>query len=109
MASDIDAIGALYEAPLMAVREGRVKHFSDREAVRTHLAKLMAAYQDAGATRAGIADIHVTTLGKSSSMVTVHWHVRDATGAMVRDFRTTYHILRVDGTWRILSYTNHDD
>ena len=67
MASDVDAINALYEAPLLAVREGRVIHLSDREAVRSHLAELMAAYQHAGAARAGIADIDVTTLGKFSA------------------------------------------
>jgi hypothetical protein len=25
-----------------------------------------------------------------------------------KDFHTTYHLLREDGSWRILSYTNHD-
>lgn len=48
MASDVDAISALYEAPLLAVREGRPTHLSDRAAVRDHLARLMAAYGSAG-------------------------------------------------------------
>jgi hypothetical protein len=68
----------------------------------------MAAYQNAGAARADIADIGVMDLGKSSAMVTVRWRVLDGTGALVRDFRTTYHVLRRDGNWYILSYTNHD-
>lgn len=105
MASDVDAISAVYEAPLLAVREGRAIHLSDRAAVRGHLTELMAAYQSAGAARADIAELDVMSLGKSSATVTVRWHVLDATGSLVRDFRTTYHILRVDGEWRILSYT----
>lgn len=109
MASDVDSISALYEAPLTAVREGRVIHLSDRTAVRDHLAELMAAYQDAGAVRADIAQIDEMNLGKSSAVVTVRWHVHDATGSLLRDFRTTYHLIRADGAWRILSYTNHDD
>jgi hypothetical protein len=108
MASDVDAISAVYEAPLLAVREGRAIHLSDRAAVRDHLGELMAAYQNAGAAQADIADIDVKDLGKSSAMVTVRWRVLDGTGALVRDFHTTYHVLRVDGEWRILSYTNHD-
>jgi hypothetical protein len=109
MASEVDAISAVYEAPLLGVREGcAIHHLSDRDAVRGHLTELMAAYQDAGAARADIAELDVVSLGESSAMVTVRWQVLDATGSLVRDFRTTYHILRVDAEWRILSYTNHD-
>jgi len=109
MASDVDAISALYEAPLLAVREGRAMHLGDRAAVDEHLAELMAAYAASGATRADIARLDVTDLGRSSSLVTVNWHVRDSAGALLKDFRTTYQLLRVGGSWRILSYINHDD
>jgi hypothetical protein len=109
MASDVDAISALYEAPLLAVREGRAIHLADRTAVRDHLAGLMEAYQKAGAARADIAEIDAAPLGRSSVSVSVRWHVLDAAGSLVRDLRTTYHLLQGDqGDWRILSYTNHD-
>jgi hypothetical protein len=58
---------------------------------------------------ADIAEIDVTPLGKSGAMVTVHWNVVEEAGALLRDFRTTYHLLRADEAWRILSYTNHDE
>jgi hypothetical protein len=29
-------------------------------------------------------------------------------GGLLKDFHTMYHLLRVDGDWPILSYTNHD-
>lgn len=108
MASDVDAISALYEAPLLAVREGRAIHLPDRTAVSEHLAELMQAYQSAGAARADIAEIDVLPLGKSGAMTTVRWHVVDEAGTILRDFRSTYHLLHVDEAWRILSYTNHD-
>jgi hypothetical protein len=69
----------------------------------------MAAYAALGAKQADIARLEVTDLGRSSALATVNWHVRDADGAVLKDFRTTYQLLSVDGTWRILSYTNHDD
>ncbi len=108
MASDVATISALYEAPLLALREGKAIHLADRAAVDSHLAELMVAYAASGATRADIARLDVTDLGRSSAFATVHWHVRDADGALVKDFRTTYHLLGLDGSWRILSYTNHD-
>lgn len=109
MASDVDAISVLYESPLLAVREGRAIHLPDRTAVREHLAELMKAYQSAGAARAEIAELDVVPLGKSGSMATVRWHVLNEAGTLLRDFRTTYHLLRAGDAWRILSYTNHDD
>lgn len=109
MASDVDAINALYEAPLLAVREGRAIHLQDRTAVREHLAELMKAYRSVGAARADIAELDVVALGKSGAMATVRWHVLNEAGTLLRDFRTTYHLLRAEEAWRILSYTNHDD
>jgi len=109
MASDVDAISALYEAPLLAVREGRAIHLPNRTAVREHLAELMNAYRSAGAARADIAEIDVISLGKSGAMATVRWRVVNEAGTLLRDFRCTYHLLRAGDAWRILSYTNHDD
>jgi ketosteroid isomerase-like protein len=109
MASDVDAVGAMYEAPLLALRAGEVIHLEDRAAVHEHLAELMAAYAQSGAARADIAELGVTPLGRSSAFVTIHWLMRDADGGVVKDFRTTYHLVTADGGWRILSYTNHDD
>jgi ketosteroid isomerase-like protein len=110
MASDADAIAAMYEAPFLAVREGRAIHLVDRDAVREHLAGLMAAYRNAGATRAAIAALDVTPLGHSCALATVRWNAVADDGALVRDFATSYHMLRAEsGDWRILSYTNHQD
>lgn len=109
MASDVDAISAMYEAPLLAVREGRAIHLRDRTAVREHLAELMKAYRSAGAARADIAELDVMSLGKSGAMATIRWRVLNEAGTLLRDFRSTYHLLRADDAWRILSYTNHDD
>lgn len=76
--------------------------------MREHLSEIMSAYARSGAARADIAELDVVSLGASSVFATVHWHVRDADGGLIKDFHTTYHVLRVDGEWRILSYTNHD-
>ena len=45
----------MYDAPMLAIREGRVIHLADRTAVRAHLTELMAAYARSGAARADIA------------------------------------------------------
>ncbi len=109
MASDVDAVSAMYEAPMVALREGRVIHLANRAAVRAHLAEVMAAYARSGAARADIASLDAVPLGKSSAFATVRWQVRGASGPLLKDFRTTYHLVRAIDGWQILSYTNHDD
>jgi hypothetical protein len=108
MASDVDAVSAMYDAPLLAVREGRAIHLADRAAVREHLAEVMGAYARSGAARADVAALEIVPLGTSSVCATVNWHVRDGDGVVIKDFHTTYQLLAVEGEWRILSYTNHD-
>ncbi len=110
MASDVDAISAIYEAPFLAVREGKAIHLADYDAVREHLTALMEAYQNAGATQAAIAALNVTQLGHSCALATLRWNALAEDGALVRDFATSYHMLRGDPDgWRILSYTNHQE
>jgi len=69
----------------------------------------MAAYARSGAAQADIAALDIVPLGKSSVFATVRWHVRDARDGLLKDFLTTYQLLRVTDGWRILSYTNHDE
>ena len=110
MASDADAIVAMYEAPFLAVREARPIHLGDRAAVRQHLVGLMDAYRNAGATRATIADLQVTELDRTSVVATVRWNALDRDGALLRDFTTSYQMLSNErGGWRILSYIYHDE
>jgi len=109
MASDADAITAMCDVPFLAVREGRAIHLGDPAAVRAHFAALMEAYRNAGATRATIMELHVTQLGSTSVVATVRWNAHSADGSLLRDFVTSYQMLRDDAAgWRILSYTYHD-
>ena len=109
MAFDVDAVADLYEAPFLAVREGRPIHLLDREDVRTHLAGLMDAYRNAGATEAAIADLEVVQLDGANSIATVSWIARADDGAVLREFTVSYQMLRQRDGWMILSYTYHAD
>jgi hypothetical protein len=70
----------------------------------------MEAYRNAGATSAKIADLQVTRLDSTSAMATVRWNALAHDGALLRDFVTSYQMLREGpGGWLILSYTYHDE
>ena len=107
MAGDADAVADMCEAPFTAVRSGSPIHLGDRGAVVSHLAGLMAAYRAAGAAAADITNLDVLEQGEGAAVATVHWCVRSAEGALIRDFRTSYQLLGPQ-PWRILGYVNHD-
>ena len=80
MASDADAVAAMYEAPLLVVREGRPTHLGDDAAVRDHIAGLMDAYRKAGATQ--------TTIGEVDRDVNVATEVEAIKHASTNEART---------------------
>ena len=58
-----------------------------------------------------IAELRVTGLDSTSVVATVRWNALDDGEALLRDFTTSYQLLRHDESdaWRILSYTYHQD
>ena len=102
-------MSAMYDAPMLAIREGRGIHLADRTAVREHLTELMAAYARSGAARADIAALDVVAFGQvervcHGALARARYQRRPTKG-LPHDV----HLLREDGDWRILSYTSHDD
>ena len=106
MAGDAETVADMYTAPFLAVRNGTPIYLADRPSVVEHLAGLMTAYARSGAAVAQIKDIDQLEQGDSATLVTVHWTVRSASGEMIRDFRTSYQLVRRPS--RIVSYVNHD-
>jgi hypothetical protein len=104
---DIDGVVELCLVPFLAIREGRPIHMADRGAVHDHFETVIAAYQAAGYASFSAVEIDTTPLGDQAAFTTVRWNALGADGAVARDSRTTYHVLRTDDGWRFVSYTNH--
>lgn len=106
-AQDAEGVTELCEAPFLAIRGGEAIHLADREAVRAHFASLMTAYREQGVATWTAIEIDPQPIGEFSAFATVRWNATDDHGQVLRDTRTTYHLLRGEGGWRFLSYTNH--
>jgi hypothetical protein len=106
-AHDPGGVTALCEAPFLAIREGIAIHLPDRTAVREHFATIMSGYRGQGAAVWLPVEVEPHQLGDAASFATVRWNATDESGAVIRDTRTTYHLLAGPEGWRFLSYTNH--
>jgi hypothetical protein len=109
-AHDADGVTALCVWPFLAVRGGVAIHLPDQDAVRHHFVAMMDAYRGQGAATWSPVEIESRRLGDYASFETVRWNALDGDGTVLRDTKTTYHLLaapeEAEG-WRFLSYTNH--
>ena len=94
-------------APFLAIWEGVPIHMPDRDAVRDHFAAMIDAYRGEGVAVWKRIERDVRELGDDAVFVTVRWSALDAEGEVLRDTRTTYHLLSTPDGWRFLSYTSH--
>lgn len=106
-AYDANAVTELCLHPFLAIREGNPIHLADRDAVCDHFGKVMETYRAAGAATWSPIEIETHRLGEHAAFATVRWNALDAEGNVLRDTKTTYHLLAVPAGWRFLSYTNH--
>ena len=106
-AHDAEGVTELCEAPFLAIRTGVAIHLPDRDALREHFEAMMSSYRGAGATEWVPVEVEPHQLGASANFTTVRWNARDERGTVMRDTRTTYHMLTGADGWRFLSYTNH--
>jgi SnoaL-like domain len=104
---DLDGVTALCHAPFLAIREGVPIHLPDREAVREHFAAMIDAYRGGGVATWKRVELDTRELGEHAVFTTVQWNALDSAGNVLRDTRTTYHLLATPDGWRLLSYTNH--
>ena len=104
---DVEGVTELCHWPFLAIREGVPIHMPDREAVHDHYAAMIDAYRGVGVATWKRVEIDVRELGEHAIFATVRWNALDSHGNVLRDTRTTYHLLSTPDGWRLVSYTNH--
>ena len=106
-ARDLDGVTEYCLAPFLAIREGVPIHMPDRDAVRDHFGAMIDAYRGGGVATWKRVESDTRELGEHAVFTTVRWNALDSEGNVLRDTRTTYHLLATPEGWRLLSYTNH--
>ena len=104
---DVEGVTELCLVPFLAIREGIPIHMPDRDAVRDHFAAMIDTYRGTGVATWKRIESEVRELGEHAVFATVRWNALDSEGNLLRDTRTTYHLLATPDGWRFLSYTNH--
>jgi SnoaL-like domain len=104
---DVEGVTEFCLVPFLAIREGVPIHMPDRDSVRDHFAAMIDTYRGTGVATWKRIENEVHELGEHAVFATVRWNALDSEGSLLRDTRTTYHLLATPEGWRFLSYTNH--
>jgi hypothetical protein len=68
---------------------------------------MIDAYRGSGVATWKRVEIDTRELGERAAFTTVRWNALGSDGSVLRDTRTTYHLLTTTDGRRLLSYTNH--
>jgi hypothetical protein len=68
---------------------------------------MIDGYRGTGVATWKRVELDVRELGEHAVFATMRWKALDAEQNVLRDTRTTCHLLATPDGWRLLSYTNH--
>lgn len=106
---DVDKIISSYHTPCFIFKTGKLFTNLTEEAKKNYFYNLLVDYRRQGYARAEIPQCDVKMLGKNSALVSVNWVCKKDDGTVVFDFWDSYHIVNMDGFWKILDDTVHDE
>jgi hypothetical protein len=106
---DWTTVAMLYHAPSITVRgDGSIHCFQSKEELQKFFQGVGEAYSreaDLGPGR--YHSLAVQPIGARSALATLTWQMVRTDGSVVREWRQSYNLVRIDGRWQILAATFH--
>jgi hypothetical protein len=101
-------IAALYHAPCVTMRgDGSIHCLQSREELARFFQGVADTYHRDGYRSSRFANLEVTPIGERSALVTVDWELLREDGSVLRQWRQSYNLVRVEGGCQILVSTFH--
>jgi hypothetical protein len=101
-------IATRYLVPGVAVRaDGSVQCLQSRPEIERFFQAAVESYRSEGCRGIRFTDLAVVPMGGCSVLGTVTWELLREDGSILRHWRQSYNLVRVDGGWQILASTYH--
>jgi hypothetical protein len=102
------AIAKLYHAPCVTVRgDGSVICLQTREELQAFFQKVADGYYREGFRSGPFANLEVVAIGTRSALASLDWEMLREDKTVIRRWRQSYNLLRVESEWKILASTFH--
>jgi hypothetical protein len=103
------AVAVLYYAPSITMRgDGSIRCFQSREELQEFFQGVGDAYNreaDLGPGR--YYGLRTQPIGARSVLAALNWQMVRTVGSIVREWRQSYNLVRIDARWQILVATLH--
>jgi hypothetical protein len=101
-------IATRYLVPGMAVRgDGSIQCLQSRAEVEGFFQTAVDSYHRDGCRGIRFKDLDVVPMGSRSVLGTVTWELLREEGSVLRQWRQSYNLVRVEAGWQILASTYH--
>jgi hypothetical protein len=105
---DGNRIAALYYIPTVTMRgDGSIHCLQSRAELSRFFQSVADTYARDGYRSASFKNLQVVPIGGRSALATMDWELRRGDGSIIREWRQSYNVVRVDSGWQILVSTFH--
>ena len=101
-------VAALYHVPGVALRgDGSIQCLQSRAEVEGFFQAALDGYRRDGCRAARFKDLDVVPMGGRSALGTVTWELLREDGGVLRAWRQSYNLARLEGGWQVFASTSH--
>ena len=105
---DVQALADMYAMPCLFVGSGETASFESTSELLRHLGYVAERRREEGVGAAVATRVQAMAEGGGQTVVLVHW-ILERSGTSPLRFRSLYHLVHADGTWRIAVSASLDD
>ncbi|MEM1055498.1 MAG: nuclear transport factor 2 family protein [Bacteroidota bacterium] len=107
-ALDVQALAEMYAMPCLFIGSGQTASFETPRELLRHLGYVAERRREEGVGAAVATRVQAMAEGGGQTVVLVHW-ILERTGTSPLRFRSLYHLVHADGSWRIAVSSSLDD
>lgn len=105
---DLQTILNYYHTPCFIFKSGTLFANLTEDTKLKYFQDLLKSYRQEGFSNAEIPNFEVKRMGRESVLITVEWLCKRNDGTIAFDFWDSYHLILINGNWKILGDTVYD-
>jgi hypothetical protein len=102
---DLQTILNSYHTPCFIFKDGKLFANLNEDTKHQYFQDLLESYREQDYASAEIPHFDIKVMGQDSALVTVQWVCKRSDGTIAFDFWDAYHLIHIDGIWKILGDT----
>jgi ketosteroid isomerase-like protein len=107
---DGEQIAALYHEPCITLRgDGSIHCLQSRAELSRFFQGVAETYRRDGYRTGRFSNVEVVPIGGRSALVTLDWEMQRDDASVIRQWRQSYNLVRVESGWQILASPFHVD